>query len=128
MAAKPYTLSAVATLPPDDGQPVGSRDISASGSFTHKQESELKISGAGTTVIGFGTIPSTGAKLVVVDYEVTTPSDPPITVVINGSTPGIPISAGGGMAISSPNPSGSGITTMSIVATAAGTVKVTLLA
>jgi hypothetical protein len=128
MAAKPYTLSAVATLPPDDGQPAGSRDLTASGSFTHKVESELKISGAGTTVVNFGTIPSTGAKLVVVDYEVTTPSDPPVTVVFNGSTPGIPISAGGGIAISSPNPTGAGITSMSIVATGAGTVKVTLLA
>jgi hypothetical protein len=128
MAAKPYTLSAIATLPPDDGQPVGNRDIVASGSFTHKVESELVISGAGTTVVSFGTIPSTGAKLVLVEYPVTTPSDPPITVVVNGSSPGIPISAGGGIVLSSPNPSGSGITAMSIVATGAGTVKVTLLA
>ena len=128
MAAKPYTFSAQATLPPDDGQPVGIRDLAASGSFTHKQESELVIAGAGTTVVGFGTIPSTGAKLVLVEYPVTTPSDPPITVVVNGSTPGIPVSAGGGIAISSPNPSGSGITALSLVATGAGTVKVTLLA
>lgn len=128
MAAKPFTFSAVATLPPDDGQPTGDRDISASGSFTHKQEAELKIAGASTTVVGFGTIPSTGAKLVIVDYEVTTPSDPPINILINGGVVGIPISAGGGLAISSPNPTGAGITAMSIVTTGAGTVKVTLLA
>lgn len=128
MAAKPFTFSAVASLPPDDGQPDGNRDLTASGSFTHKQEAELKISGAGTTVVGFGTIPATGAKLVIVDYEITTPADPPINILINGGVVGIPISAGGGMAISSPNPTGAGITALSIVATGAGTVKVTLLA
>ena len=128
MAAKPYTLNVVATLPPDDGQPAGTRDLIASGSFTHKVESELVIPGAATTVVNFGTIPSTGAKLVVVEYPVTTPSDPPINLLLNGGVVGIPISAGGGAVLSSPNPTGAGITSMSIVTTGGGTVKVTLLA
>jgi hypothetical protein len=128
MAAKPFTLSAVATLPPDDGEPIGNRGFDASGSFTHKMETELVISGAGTTVVPFGTIPSTGAKAVVVEYPVTTSSDPPISLLVNGGVVGIPVSAGGGVMISSPNPTGAGITSLSIVATGAGTVKVTLLA
>lgn len=128
MGAKPYTFSAAVSLPPDDGQPAGVRDLAASGSFTHKVEAEYVLTGAGTTVVSFGTIPSTGAKVVELEYPVTTPTDPPITVVFNGSTPGIPISPGGGIAISSPAPTGAGITAMSIVATGAGTVKVTLLA
>lgn len=128
MAAKPYTFSAVASLPPDDGQPVGNRDLTASGTFTHKVEAELNISGAGTTVVSFGTIPSTGAKLVLVEYPVTTPADPPINLLVNGGVVGIPISPGGGIALSSPTPTGAGITALSIVATGAGTVKITLLA
>lgn len=128
MSAEPYTLSAIVTLPPDEGQPVGNRDLVASGSFTHKMEAKLNISGAGTTVVPFGTIPSTGAKILMVDYPVTTPSDPPINLLVNGGVVGIPISPGGGTVMSSPNPTGSGITSLSIVATGAGTVKVTLLA
>lgn len=128
MAAKPYTLSAVVTLPPDDGQPVGTRDLVASGSFTHKSEQELNFTGSGTISASFGTIPSTGAKLVVVEYPVTTPTDPPITVTINAANAGIPISRGGGIILSSPEASGAGITALTIAYTAAGTVKVTLLA
>lgn len=128
MAAKPYTMSAAVTLPPDDGQPVGSRDLVASGQFTHKSEQELNFTGSGSLTVSFGTIPSTGAKLALVEYPVTTPTDPPVTVTINGADAGIPISRGGGIILSSPDPSGAGITAMTIAHTGAGTVKVTLLA
>jgi len=128
MAAKPFTLNAIVTLPPDDGQPVGSRDLIASGTFTHKVEAELVMTGAGTQVVNFGTIPSTGAKLVVVEYPVTDPADAPINLLVNGGVVGIPISAGGGTVLSSPTPTGAGITALSIVRTGSGTVKVTLLA
>lgn len=128
MAAKPYTLSAQATLPPDDGQPVSIRDLVASGTFTHKMEQELVMAGSGTTVVGFGTIPSTGAKLVMIEYPVTDPADAPINLLINSGVVGIPLSAGGGAILSSPNPTGAGITALSLVRTASCTVKITLLA
>ena len=128
MAAKPYTLNAIVTLPPDDGQPIGSRDLVASGNFTHKQEAELVIQGAATTVVGFGTIPSTGAKLMMVEYPQTLVTDAPINLLLNGGVVGIPISPTGGAILSSPSPTGAGITSLSIVTTAAATVKVTLLA
>lgn len=128
MAAEPYTLSAVVSLPPDEGQPAGNRDLVASGSFTHKQESKLNIPGAATTVVGFGTIPSTGAKLVLVEYPQTAVTDAPINLLLNGGVVGIPISPTGGAILSSPSPTGAGITSLSIVTTAAATVKVTLLA
>jgi hypothetical protein len=128
MAAKPYTLSAQVTLPPDDGQPVSIRDLIASGSFTHKVELELVMDAAGDEAVSFGSIPSTGAKLVLVEYPVTTSTDAPITVTINGANNGIPISAGGGILLSSPSPTGGGIVSMSINHTTTGVVKVTLLA
>ena len=128
MAAKPYTLSAQVTLPPDDGQPTSIRDLIASGSFTHKVELELVMDASGDEAISFGSIPSTGAKLVLVEYPVTTSADAPITVTVNGSTPGVPISAGGGILLSSPTPTGGGIVSMSINHTTTGVVKVTLLA
>lgn len=128
MAAKPYTLSAAVTLPPDDGQPIATRDLIASGSFTHKVESELVLPASGTRVIDFGTIPSTGAKLVMVEYPLTTVADAPINLLLNGGIVGIPLSPGGGAILSSPTPTGAGITALSIVHTTTGTVKVTLLA
>lgn len=128
MAAKPYTLNAVVTLPPDDGQPIGTRDLVGSGTFTHKVELELVMDASGDEAVPFGSIPSTGAKLAVVEYPVTSSSDAPITVTINGANAGIPISRGGGIILSSPDPSGAGITSMSINHTTTGTVKVTLLA
>lgn len=128
MAAKPYTLSAAVTLPPDDGQPIATRDLIASGTFTHKVELELILDAAGTEVVPFGTIPSTGAKLVMVEYPVTLPADAVINLLVNGGVVGIPISPGGGAILSSPIPAGAGITALSIVHTTTGTVKVTLLA
>ena len=128
MAAKPYTLNALVTLPPDDGQPISTLDLLASGSFTHEVKLELVLDAAGDEVVPFGSIPSTGAKLVFVEYPVTSSADAPITVTINGADVGIPISAGGGIILSSPNPTGGGITEMSINHTTTGTVKITLLA
>lgn len=128
MAAKPYTLNAQVTLPPDDGQPAAIRDLLASGSFTHKVESELVLPTSGTRVVSFGTIPASGAKLVMLEYPVTTVADAEINLLINGSVTPFPISPGGGVILSSPTPGGSGITSLSIVHTTTGTVKVTLLA
>lgn len=128
MAAKPYTLEAYATLPPDDGQPVGTLDLTASGTFTHKVAMELVMDAAGDEAVPFGSIPSTGAKLAFIEYPVTSSADAPIEVTINGADAGIPISAGGGVILSSPSPTGAGITSMTITHTTTGTVKVTLLA
>jgi hypothetical protein len=128
MAAKPYTLNALVTLPPDDGQPIASLDLTASGSFTHKVELELVMDAAGDEVVPFGSIPSTGAKLVMVEYPVTSSADAPIGITINGGDEPILISAGGGIILSSPTPTGAGIVSMSINHTTTGTVKVTLLA
>lgn len=128
MAAKPYTLNAAVTLPPDDGQPVSVRDLVASGNFTHKVELEMVLDASGDEAVPFGSIPSTGAKLVVVEYPITTSADAPITVTINGANTGIPISRGGGVILSSPDPSGAGITAMTIGHTSTGVVKITLLA
>lgn len=128
MAAKPYTLDATVTLPPDDGQPVATLDLTASGTFTHEVKMQLVLDAAGDEVVPFGSIPSTGAKLVLIDYPVTASSDAPIGVTINGGDEPLLISAGGGLIISSPNPSGAGITSMSINHTTTGTVKITLLA
>jgi hypothetical protein len=128
MATKPYTVEVTATLPPDDGQPLATLDYQSSGTFTHKSEQELVLSGSGTQVVSFGSIPSTGAKLLFVEYPQESVSNAVINLRINGSEDDIPLFPGGSLLISNPSPTGTGITALSLVHTAVATVRVTALA
>lgn len=128
MASKPFTVEVNATLPPDDGQPVGTLNYQASGNFTHKSEQELVLTGSGTQVVSFGTIPSTGAKLLFVEYPLESSSNAVINMRVNGSSDNIPLFPGGSLLLSNPNPVGAGITSLSLVYTAVATVRVTALA
>jgi hypothetical protein len=129
MAAKPYTLSALIRLPPDDGQEAGVREFSTAGVFSHKVEAELVFTGTGTHVVNFGSIPSTGAKAILLEYEATDSSDQdPLLVSLNGSEDTFPVFSGGGLMLSNPLPAGAGVTALSVTYAAACIVKVTLLA
>lgn len=128
MAAKPFTVQIAVTLPPDDGQPVGAQGYDSAGTFTHKSEQELILSGSGTQVVSFGTIPSTGAKLLFIEYPQESTSNAVINMRINGSSDNVPLFPGGSMLLSAPTPTGTGITSLSLVYTAAATVRVLALA
>src|SRR5690606_37990795 len=128
MAAKPFTVQTLATLPPDDGQPVGNYDYTSSGTFIHKSDQELVLTGSGTQEVSFGSIPSSGAKLLFIEYPQESASNAVIELLINGSEDGIPLFPGGCVVMSNPSPSGAGITALSLVHTAAATVKVLALA
>lgn len=128
MAAKPFTIQVSATLPPDDGQPVGTQEYSSSGTFTHKSEQEFVLMGSGTQVVSFGSIPSTGAKLLFIEYPQESVSNAVINLRVNGSSDNIPLFPGGSLLLSNPTPTGAGITALSLVYTAAATVKVLALA
>ena len=128
MASKPYTVEVNVTLPPDDGQPIATLDYQSSGTFTHKSEQELVLSGSGTQEVSFGSIPASGAKLLFVEYPLESVSNAVINMQINGSEDNVPLFPGGSLLISNPNSSVSGITALSLVHTAAATVRVTALA
>ena len=128
MASKPYTVEVNVTLPPDDGQPIATLDYQSSGTFTHKSEQELVLTGSGTQEVSFGSIPASGAKLLFVEYPLESVSNAVINMQINGSEDNVPLFPGGSLLISNPNPSVSGITALSLVHTAAATVRVTALA
>lgn len=128
MAAKPYTVEVNVTLPPDDGQPIATQDYQSSGQFTHKSEQEFVLTGSGTQVVSFGSIPSTGAKLLFVEYPQENVSNAVINMRINGSSDSVPLFPGGSLVLSNPSPTGAGITALSLVYTAAATVRVTALA
>lgn len=127
MAAEPYTIGLSLTLPPDTGQPLSTRDYSFSGTFTHKVEHKLELSASGTHVVGMGTIPNTGAKAVLIEYENNASGLQAINIRINGGTDDAQVTPGGVYFLSNPSAS-DGITAISIVHTSVGTVRVTLLA
>jgi hypothetical protein len=115
------------TLSPDDGQPVAPRDYAFSGTFEHKQEFKMELSGASTTAVGFGTIPASGAKVLWLEYLLNTTGLPVLNVRFNGGSEDIELSPGGILVKSSPSPA-AGFTSLSLIHTAGGTVRGTLLA
>ena len=95
-----FVLAGSLDYPPDDGQPVAKRPYSMSGQFDSKAEADLALTGAGTQVVGFGTVAQVKAMLI----EVAATSLAPINVRINGSADPVEISPGGFWAYSNPTP------------------------
>ena len=117
-----FSLSGTFNYPPDDGEPIAKRPYSQSGVFDSKQEADLRLVGAGTQSVGFGTLPSVRAMAI----EVASTSLGPVTVRINGSLTGIEIAPGGFLVYSNPVPV-AGITSMDIDYTIDARVQLRLL-
>lgn len=125
-ATAPFTLSGTLSFPPDTGQPVVPLPFSASGNFTSKDESILNLTGSGTQSVPLGTIPSAGAKAIMIKMDAGTGLSP-IMVKVNGSATGvIEVAPGGFIVISNPVPV-AGITQLDIVYASAATVRITVL-
>jgi len=126
MAAEPFTLSASVELPPDDGQPNSTLDFSFAGTFVQKTSHKLNITGAGTHVVGFGTIVSPGCKAIFLEYPNLASGLATLNLRLNGGVTDVEVAPGGCFFYCNPTPS-AGITALSIVTTAAAMVRVTLL-
>jgi hypothetical protein len=123
----PFQLSGSLVLPPDTGQPAATVPFGGSGQFIHKQHSRLELTGSGTKVVDFGTIPATGAKGVLVEVEPSATAAP-VELQLNGSVTGaVEVSPGGAFAIYNPVPV-SGLTDLTVVHTTDVTVNIWLLA
>lgn len=123
----PFSISGSLDYPPDDGQPVASRDFSVSNSFDSKEEADYNLASGGPSpqTVCFGTITNAKAFLIEVAAD-SSPSAAPINVSINGGTDAWEIAPGGFLAYASPSPV-SGIQSMEIAYTSAAKVKVRLL-
>lgn len=120
--ATAFALAGSLDYPPDDGQPVGKRVFSQSGSFDSKSEVDLILTGTGTHEVGFGTV--VGAKAILL--EVASSSLASVNVRFNGGTDDVEIAPGGFFAYSNPVPD-SGIESMSIVYTMDARVQLRIL-
>jgi len=92
-----------------------------SSQFDSANEQVLNLSGSGTAVIPFGTVPAAGLKGLLIKVDASTTAAA-ITVAIDGGTP-FEVSPGGFVAVGSPAPV-AGITSVSIAYTSANKVRV----
>ncbi len=127
MATTPFTLSGNLSYPPDTGEPNANRPFSGSGSFSSNVENVLQLVGAGTYVVGMGTVPAAGAKGLLVEVDPATTAVPIQVQYNTGTAAGaVEVSPGGFFAYFNPNPV-AGITAISIVYTADVGVRVRVL-
>lgn len=122
----PFSVDGKLNLPGTPGLPADALPFALSNQYDSKAEYEYNLPGSsGTKSVDFGTMPTEGAKLVLVVYEPST-SAPPIELTVNGGDEPIELTAGGFFALGSPSPQG-GVTSLSIAHTGAGRVRVWLL-
>jgi hypothetical protein len=121
--ATPFTIEAKLSLPPDDGAVPADIDTLVGGTYTSKVDVELAFTGSDPQNVPFGTLSSAGAKVVYLEYKQGTA---PINVRFNDGIVDMELAVGGCIAYVNPTPS-SGITSLAIIHTAAGTARVVLL-
>jgi hypothetical protein len=123
----PFQLSGVLTYPPDDGEPNADNPFALNSSFNSEVKFKYELTGSGSKTIDFGSISTVGAKGILI--ELAADATAPIMVQINGGGVGgqVELSPGGFWAFGSPNPTVNGVLSMSLVYTAAATVRVRIL-
>jgi hypothetical protein len=123
--ATPFSFTGTLNLPGDDGLPADAIPFSLDSQFESLTRAVYKLTGSGTVAVNFGTIPSTGAKGVLVKYDFVAGALP-VQISLGGSTPSHEICTGGFLVLFNPTPD-DGITSLSIAHTGAGRVRVWLL-
>jgi hypothetical protein len=94
--------------------------------YASKAEYEYELpASSGSQSVNFGSMPSAGAKAVLIHYE-SRSGAPPVLITVNGGNQPVELSTGGSLFLGSPAPV-NGVTSMSIAYTGAGRVRVWLL-
>ena len=117
----PFSVSTTVTHTPYPGATPQTETFASAGQFDSSSGGRLAISGAGSTDVDFGTSPLAGAKGVFVYYEAGTA---PIQVRYGGQD--MELSVGGSFHYFNPSPT-DGVTALTIVTTAAATVRTRVL-
>lgn len=130
MAAEtPFSISGNLTFPPDVGQPNVPIPFTGSGTFKSRPADVLNLTGSGTQSINFGSIPTVGAKAILIEVDAdTTGAKAPVNLEINGG--GAPtyveLSPGGMFMYFNPAPL-AGVASIDIVHTTDNCVRVWIL-
>jgi len=112
------TFAGSFSTPPYTGQPDCPVPINSTIQYTRKSIHRYELAGAGTQAVDLSSLPSTGAKMLVVQVDPdASPAAAPINLRINSGTDDWEIDTGGFLAHGSPEPV-VGITTLDIIHTA----------
>lgn len=124
----PFTLQGTLAYPADLGGANETHSFSLAGSFEHKAEFELKLTGSGTKAVDFGSLAADGAKVLYLKVDPAASGDTaaPVNLRINGSSDDVEVAQGGFLCLGSPSPA-SGILSLSIVYTQNAFVRIVVL-
>lgn len=125
MGTTPFAIAASLQLPGDSGLQPDAIPFNVSSAFASEADTVLQLTGAGTQVVGFGSIITPGAKCILVKLDAGNAVQP-ITVLFNGAETGLEVSPGGGILYANPNPV-AGVTSMSIVFATTCTARIWVL-
>lgn len=122
--ASPITALLTLTVPPDDGLPPDDLPFVMTTSYEQRSIQTLRLQGAGSKQVDFGTIGGAGAKFLVIALNAGV-GVPPIVCRYNGggSSGSTEISPGGFTCHASPGPV-NGITALEVFHTSNATVKI----
>jgi hypothetical protein len=126
----PFTYHGTLSYPMDLGIEPTSIPVAFAGTFDSESKATLKLVGAGTQVVDFGTIDTNGAKVLQVEYDPdTSPAAQPIQLQFNGGGAAgqLELTPGGFLTFGSKNPTSAGILSLSVVHAANATVRVRIL-
>lgn len=126
----PFSTEGTLNLPGAPGLSADPLPFGFAGTYDAKASFEylLPVGVPGTKTVDFGSIPTEGAKVLLVVLESVddqTPS-PPILITLNGGNQPVEVTAGGFLCVGNPVPV-DGITSMVIAYTDTGKVRVWLL-
>lgn len=123
-STNPAAIAGTLTSPPDDGVAAVPVQFGLQVAYVSEVESRLIMTGAGTTVVPFGTVAAPGAKIILVEYEPDVAALP-ISLKFNGGSEVIELKPGGFLAYGNPDPT-AGITALSLTRTGDAVVRVRL--
>jgi hypothetical protein len=130
MAAASFTFAAALAYPPDVGVAPCELPVNFAGQFESENKFTLKLAGAGTKAVNFGTVAPNGAKLLLVEYDPDpSPAAQPVQLQFNGGGADgqLELTQGGFLAYGSSAPTTAGILSMSVVHAANAVLRVTIL-
>lgn len=130
MAVANFTFSGTLSYPPDVGVAPCEIPVVFAGQFESEAKFTLKLVGASTQSVDFGTITPNGAKALLIEYDAdASPAVQPVNLQFNGGgAPGqLELTQGGFFVFGSSAPTTGGILSMDVVHAADAVLRVTLL-
>ena len=123
----PFQFTGQLTYPPDDGEPNADNPFTLSSSFNSEAKFKYELTGAGSKAVDFGSIDTVGAKAVLIELAADATASVMVQINGGGVAGQVEVSPGGFWALGTPNPTVNGVLSMTLVHTAAATVRVRVL-